>query len=256
MMIAAAPAVAAAGALTVLTLIALLLCSLAALLAVLSTLDVYAAAPSLVHPNLLLALAIGTGALLGPIAPTAMHMCTRMSRDRVAEGSAIGLCAASFRLAALLLAVAPLLPPFTHVDDITYWLLTWLPLFLSAAAAVRCMRILRATRRIHTQDILHNSGAFEQVQMNGSSAAAFKVKDVQATLRSERVLKKWAFGYLCLTFENWKEFTMQQRSKKTSVGAQREFLRVSKVTDADVMDLRRSTYDAELQFEKMRKMNK
>jgi len=52
------------------------------------------------------------------------------------------------------------------------------------------------------------------------------------------------------------QFTMQQRSKKTSVGAQREFLRVSKVTDADVMDLRRSTYDAELQFEKMRKMNK
>jgi len=46
---------------------------------------------------------------------------------------------------------------------------------------------------------------------------------------------------------------MQQRSKKTS---QREFLRVSKVTDADVMDLRRSTYDSELQFEKMRKINK
>jgi hypothetical protein len=40
------------------------------------------------------------------------------------------------------------------------------------------------------------------------------------------------------------------------VGAQQEFLRVSKVTDSDVMDLRRTTYDAELQFEKMRKLNK
>lgn len=203
MMIAAAPVVAAGGALTVLTLIALLLCSLSALLAVLYTLELYAAAASLMHPNLLLVLAVCAGALLGPIVPAAMHMCVRMSRDLAAEGSAIGLCAASFRLAVLLLAVAPLLLPL-HPLPLVDGIVCWLPLVLSAAAAARCVRMLRSTRRIRAQDVRHEKGAFGQAQMNGSAAAAFKVKDVQATLRSERVLKKWAFGYLCLTFESWK----------------------------------------------------
>ena len=40
--------------------------------------------------------------------------------------------------------------------------------------------------------------------MDCNSTAAFKVKEMDAVLRSERVLKKWAFGYLFLTFDKWK----------------------------------------------------
>ena len=43
------------------------------------------------------------------------------------------------------------------------------------------------------------------------------------------------------------EFTALQRSKKQAVAQQKEFHEVSQLNDADVMDLRRATYDADLQ---------
>lgn len=44
--------------------------------------------------------------------------------------------------------------------------------------------------------------------------------------------------------DNYQVFTLLQRKKKTSVNVQQEDLRASRLTDADVMDMRRETYDA------------
>jgi hypothetical protein len=201
MMIVVAPAVAAAGPVTILTLIAVLLSGVAALVATVDTLHARAIIAFTFddQPQLLLALAICIGALLGPIAPASMHICFRLSRNRSAESAAVGLCAAALPLASFLLSAAAQLPHFPHSDDVV----CWLPVLLSAGAAVRYLRALMSSRRIHPQDIAHDSKAFEMMQMNSGARPLIKAKGLSAALQSEKVLKKWAFGYLYLALQRW-----------------------------------------------------
>lgn len=250
-MVASSPAISAAGPVTVLTVIAVVVSSLAALLGSLGTLQLHRedAFTFAAQQNLLLALAVCIGAALGPIVPTSMHLCIRLSRDRAMECSAVGTCAAVLPLTAFLITASARLPRFFYSDDVV----TWLPLLLSASAVMRYARALRSTRRVHPQDIAHDKRALEVTRMNASVRSQVKLKDMRAALQSEKVLKKWAFGYLFLTLEHWKDYTAMQRKKKACVATQREFLSASKLSDSDVMDLRRSTYDADLQFEQMRK---
>jgi hypothetical protein len=278
-MIAAAPAVVSSGALTVLSTVSVLQCCLSALIAVLFSLHTYTHVSLVLNHNLLLASSACVGALIAPVLPAAMHVCVRMARDRVAEGSVIGLCVVSFRLAQFILTAFSFAPEFPANSDVV----CWLPVALSAFAATRFIKALKSSRRIHAQDISHDKGALVTSRMNCSATAAFKGKDIDTIVRSERVLKKWAFGYLCLTFEKWKvllllpprlllshrehqqqhavafrpqiellthdaqEFTALQRNKKLAVAHQKEFHEVSKLNDADVMDLRHATYDEDLQ---------
>ncbi len=127
-------------------------------------------------------------------------MCARVARSRVAEGSAIALCFVSIRAASLVITVAFSLPRFAH-DSIV---ISWVPTVLSVVSAVRLIKNLRSNRRIHAQDIAHDCSAHDRLKMNASARSLFKIRDMDAVLRSEAVLKKWAFGYLYLTFDHWK----------------------------------------------------
>lgn len=202
MTIAASPAVVAFGPLSVLTLVAACISAMAALLGTLDTLQLHSPTSFTFasQHNLSLAFAVCVGALLGPIAPAATHICFRLSRDHATECSAVGVCAAALPLAASIISAAALLPPFSRSDDA----IRWLPLLLSASAAVRLAFALRRSRRVHPQDVVHDKGAFALTQMNASVRSVVRIKDIRAALQSEKVLKKWAFGYLFVTLEHWK----------------------------------------------------
>jgi hypothetical protein len=191
-MVASSPAISAAGPVTVLTVIAVVVSSLAALLGSLGTLQLHRedAFTFAAQQNLLLALAVCIGAALGPIVPTSMHLCIRLSRDRAMECSVVGTCAAVLPLTAFLITASARLPRFFYSDDVV----TWLPLLLSASAVMRYARALRSTRRVHPQDIAHDKRALEVTRMNASVRSQVKLKDMRAALQSEKVLKKWAFG--------------------------------------------------------------